>query len=443
MKNFQIPSNVKVILDCIHEAGEEAYIVGGCVRDLLLGMEPNDWDITTSALPEKVKSLFVRTIDTGLEHGTVTVMMDKEGYEVTTYRVDGEYEDHRRPDQVAFTRSLSEDLLRRDFTINAMAYNEEEGIVDLYGGLEHLDQKLITCVGRPMDRFNEDALRMLRAIRFSAKLGFDIAGDTYDAIKKLAPLIEHVSAERIQVELNKTLISKEPGKIEELVNTGLHQYIVPEIESVIGMEQNNPYHCYPVDQHIYRTLAYSEPSRVLRWALYLHDFGKGTSRTTDDEGVDHFYNHPEISESIAKTIMKRLKFDNKSMSYICRLIRYHDHRFVATKKAVRRGLNQLGTDLFDDYLKLREADIKAQHPDKEAESLSNLAKVKKLYLEIMEEDSCLSIKDLAVSGREMMELGYKGKSIGDVLDHLLDQVLDEPALNEREKLMEIAEKWQS
>ncbi len=443
MKEFRIPKNVKDILATIHGAGEEAYIVGGCVRDLLLGVEPNDWDITTSALPQQVKGLFNRTIDTGLEHGTVTVMVGKEGYEVTTYRIDGEYEDHRRPDKVEFTRSLEEDLLRRDFTINAMAYNPEVGIIDLYKGLEHLQERIITCVGNPEDRFKEDALRMLRAIRFSAKLDFDIEFKTYDAIIKLNKLISHVSPERIQIELTKTLISKNPAKIQEIVSTGLYEYIMPELKTIVGMDQNHPYHELPVDLHTYKAVESVEADRVLRWTMLLHDIGKGTSKTTDLDGIDHFMNHPIISEKLAKKILKRLKFDNKSMDRICHLIRYHDHRIPATFKSVRKALYTIGPDYFEDYLKIRQGDIMAQAKGKREESLNKLREVEKVYRQILESGQCLGLNDLEVSGREMLDLGYKGKAIGEVLNYLLEIVLEDPDMNERSILIAKARKWNS
>ncbi len=441
MKHFQIPKNVEIILDTIHEAGEEAYIVGGCVRDLLLGMKPNDWDITTSALPGKVKNLFDRTIDTGLDHGTVTVMIGSEGYEVTTYRIDGDYEDHRRPDKVVFTRSLKEDLLRRDFTINAMAYNPDQGIIDMYDGMRHLEDRIITCVGNPVDRFEEDALRMLRAIRFSAKLGFEIEKETYDAIILLKDLIGHVSAERIQVELTKTLVSPNPYRIKEIVETGLSTCIMPELDRIIGLGQNHPYHEFPVDEHTYRSLEAIEADRVLRWTMLLHDLGKGLTKTTDEEGIDHFKKHPHVSEKLAKDILKRLKFDNKSMDRICRLIRYHDHRFPATPKSIRKAVHTIGNDYFMDYLKVRRADVMAQALNKRQASLAHLEEVEAGYHEIMEANQCLDLGDLAVSGRDMIELGHKGRAIGEILNHLLNVVLEDPDMNHKDLLMDKARQW--
>lgn len=430
MDTFSVPSDALHIIDVLHSAGEEAYIVGGCVRDLLLGLTPYDWDITTSATPEKVKSLFRRTIDTGIEHGTVTVMMDKIGYEVTTYRVDGEYEDYRRPKEVVFSRNLSEDLLRRDFTINAMAYNPYEGLVDPYGGLQDLESKLIRCVGNAMDRFNEDALRMLRAIRFSAKLGFVIESNTYQAIQKLASLIVHVSVERIQVELTKTLLSNEPEKIRELVNCGLIDFIFPEFHPIIGLEQKNPYHRKSVDEHTYETLNYVRPESRLRWTMYLHDVGKGYVKSTDSQGVDHFYGHQKISSEIANKFLKKMHFDNKTIEGVTKLVLVHDERINADERSVRRAMSRIGVDFFEDFLEIKEADIKGQSFEYIESNLAYISEIRNIYTKICFEKQCLSIKDLAVNGRDIIALGFEnGKIIGDLLNELLEYVLEEPSRN--------------
>lgn len=439
MKQFSIPEDVSFILNRIHQAGEEAYIVGGCVRDLLLKVEPNDWDITTSAPPEIIKEMFSRTIDTGLEHGTVTVMIGKEGYEVTTYRIDGKYEDHRRPKDVEFTRNLSDDLLRRDFTINAMAYNEEEGIIDEYHGAKDLDNGIIRCVGNPRDRFSEDALRMLRAIRFGAKLGFVIEEETYEAMKELSPLITHVSAERINVELTKTLISKEPDRIKELVNTGLIDYVIPEFREIVGVEQHNPYHRFTVDEHTYECLKFVEPIAALRWTVYLHDLGKGQTRSTDDNGIDHFYGHPALSAKMAKSIMKRLKFDNKTIDKVHKLVLFHDDRFEITKKNVRKAVHRIGTDNFSEFLKVKYADINGQNLDYKEKHIQQVEEIRDLFKTILADKECLTIKDLAVNGNDIIHLGVKnGKVIGTVLNKLLEIVLETPELNNKEVLKKLA-----
>lgn len=271
---INIPQKAEQILHILNEAGYEAYVVGGCVRDSILDRVPGDWDITTSALPEQVKELFHRTVDTGIQHGTVTVMMGKEGFEVTTYRVDGEYHDGRHPDAVTFTRSLEEDLKRRDFTINAMAYHPEHGLVDLFGGMEDINGKIIRCVGDPVERFTEDALRMLRAVRFSAQLGFTVEENTKAALARMSGNLEHVSAERIQTELVKLLVSDHPDYLRTAWETGLTREFLPEFDACMETEQNTPHHCYNVGEHILKSLTEIENDRLLRITMLLHDIAK-------------------------------------------------------------------------------------------------------------------------------------------------------------------------
>lgn len=436
---FELPQDVKYIVNTIISHGYEAYIVGGCVRDILLGVEPSDYDITTSAEPYEIKKIFKKTIDTGLQHGTVTVMLHREGYEVTTYRIDGKYEDYRRPKEVSFTRSLAEDLLRRDFTINAMAYNDADGLVDMYQGREDLQRKRIRCVGVPDERFNEDALRMLRAIRFSAKLGFEIEKDTYASISHNKKLIKHVSMERIQVELNKTLLSPHPEYMEELVKTGLANEILPEFLHIVKVEQSNPYHMYDVDIHTYEGLKVIPPTIPLRWAFYLHDIGKGLTKTTDEKGIDHFYGHQKVSVDLAKGILKRLRFDNKNFKKIITLIEFHDERPELSKRAVRRLLHRMGDENFLEWYEVKKADIKAQHIKKQKESLATLEKVMELYKEIQRLNECVQMKDLQVNGKDLIEIGIQnGKEIGATLQYLLEKVIENPEYNQKEVLLAMA-----
>ena len=271
---IQIPEHAREVIATLQNAGYEAYVVGGCVRDSILGRVPQDWDITTSARPEEVKALFHRTIDTGIRHGTVTVMMDKEGYEVTTYRIDGVYEDGRHPREVTFTPSLREDLKRRDFTINAMAYNEEEGLVDLFGGMEDIEGGVIRCVGNAAERFNEDALRILRAVRFSAQLGYGIEEETGRAIRELAENLKRISAERIQAELIKLLVSPHPDTLRVAYEMGITKVILPEFDRCMETPQNHPHHCYSVGEHLLVALQTVEPRKELRLVMLLHDIGK-------------------------------------------------------------------------------------------------------------------------------------------------------------------------
>ena len=418
---LEIPKNAETILHILEKAGYEAYVVGGCVRDSILGRSPDDWDITTSAKPEQVKALFHRTVDTGLQHGTVTVLMEKEGYEVTTYRVDGEYEDGRHPKEVTFTASLKEDLKRRDFTINAMAYNPSSGLVDLFGGLEDIERKIIRCVGDPLERFTEDALRIMRAVRFSAQLGFAIEEETRKALKVLAPNLKHVSAERIQVELVKLLMSPHPDYLRVAYEAGITAEFLPEFDACMTTSQNTPHHCYTVGEHILHSLCHVRADKVLRITMLLHDIGKPVVRKTDENGRDHFKMHGIAGEKMAAQILRRLKFDNDTIRKVTRLVKWHDDRPDGTTKAVRRAVNRIGEDLFPYYLEVQQADMLAQSDYRRTEKQERLDKVKEAYETIINEHQCVSLKTLAVTGKDLIEAGYKpGREIGETLNRLLE-----------------------
>ena len=432
-----LPINAKKILDTIHAAGFEAYVVGGCVRDAILGREPEDWDITTNALPEDIKKLFRRTIDTGIEHGTVTVMMGKEGYEVTTYRIDGKYEDSRHPSEVTFTKNLTEDMKRRDFTINAMAYNEEEGLIDRFGGLDDIEKKLIRCVGNAKERFDEDALRIMRAIRFSAQLGYTIEEDTQIAIKEFVPNLKKISAERIQVELVKLLLSDNPDKIRLAYELGITAVILPEFDRCMTTEQNNIHHSYTVGEHIIQSLINVRSDRILRLTMLLHDIAKPATLTIDDGGISHFKGHQEMGVKMAHDIFRRLKFDNKTMESVCNLIRYHDERYTATAKNVRKAMNTVGADNYPLLLEVRTADTLAQSTYKRDEKLEHLQKLRELYQEITEKNECVALAELAVNGRDLIDRGIApGKQIGEILGRMLLDVLDYPEHNTKEYLLD-------
>lgn len=438
---INIPQKAAQILKTLNAAGYEAYVVGGCVRDSILGREPGDWDITTSALPEQVKELFRRTVDTGIQHGTVTVMMDKEGFEVTTYRVDGEYHDGRHPDAVTFTRSLEEDLKRRDFTINAMAYHPEHGLVDLFGGMEDIGKRIIRCVGNPVERFTEDALRMLRAVRFSAQLGFTVEENTKAALARMSGNLEHVSVERIQTELVKLLVSDHPDYLRTAWETGLTREFLPEFDACMETEQNTPHHCYTVGEHILKSLTEIENDRLLRITMLLHDIAKPVVKKTDGNGRDHFKTHGPAGEKLAGKILRRLKFDNATIRNTCRLIRYHDLRPAPAAEDVRRSVNLIGEDLFPLYLKVQKADLLAQSTYKREDKLARLSGVTETYQGILKRGECTSLKMLAVSGKDLINAGHPaGPELGDLLERLLDCVLKDPSLNTKEKLLEIAEK---
>lgn len=441
VNKFEINKDVRDILNQLHINGYEAYIVGGCVRDMILGHEPHDFDITTSAEPFEVKAIFERTIDTGLQHGTVTVIREGVGYEVTTYRVDGTYLDNRRPSSVSFTKSLEEDLKRRDFTINAMAYCDKVGVVDLYGGMKDLEEGIVRCVGEPKERFTEDALRMLRAIRFAARFAFVIEEATVVAIKELSHLINKISAERIHMELTKTLCSKHPEYMERLVEYNLINHIMPEFEPNIGLIQNNPYHVYSVDQHTYKALGHIGSDEALRWTIYLHDIGKGYTKTTDDKGIDHFYGHQKVSALLSKDILNRLKFDNKTKDRILKLIDLHDYRYNANKQSTRKAMAKIGPNLFEDYIAVQRADMKAQAPDKLEVRAIDLDEKLMLYKEVLILGQCIQIKDLDIKGNDIMDLGIqRGEAIGIILGQLLEMVIEEPKMNEKNILLEKAKK---
>lgn len=440
---LNIPSGAEIILNTLEQHGYEAYVVGGCVRDSILGRCPDDWDITTSASPEQVKALFRRTVDTGLQHGTVTVLIEKEGFEVTTYRVDGDYEDGRHPKEVRFTSNLKEDLKRRDFTINAMAYHPERGLVDLFGGVNDMEKKVIRCVGDPMERFQEDALRILRAVRFSAQLGFTIEASTKEAIGALAPNLKLVSAERIQVELVKLLVSPNPDYLRVAYETGVTAEFLPEFDVCMKTDQNTPHHCYTVGEHILKSLLHVRADKVLRLTMLLHDIGKPVVKITDENGRDHFKMHGPESEQMAKVILRRLKFDNDTIHKVCRLVKWHDARPAAQMPNVRRSVNKIGEDIFPLYLEVQRADMLAQSTYQRREKEERLEGVKSCYEQIVEKKQCVSLKSLAVTGRDLIQAGYKpGPYLGEILNQLLEHVLEYPEDNQKETLMQLVKEYQ-
>ena len=431
-----IPVNAEKILRVLENQGFEAFIVGGCVRDSILGRRPDDWDITTSARPEQVKALFRRTVDTGLKHGTVTVLMDKESYEVTTYRIDGEYEDGRHPKEVAFTASLEEDLKRRDFTINAMAYHPDRGLVDLFHGMDDIRAEIIRCVGNPLERFGEDALRILRAVRFSAQLGFSIEAETKTGIEELAPNLKLVSAERIQTELVKLLVSPHPDYFLTAYETGITRQFLPEFDACMETGQNTPHHCLSVGLHTLQSLLNIRPDKVLRLTMLLHDIGKPAVKKTDENGRDHFKMHGPAGEKMASAILRRLKFDNDTISKVCRLIRWHDDRPAPDMCSVRRAVNRIGEDIFPLYLEVQRADMLAQSTYKREEKAARLEGVNECYRKILEEGQCVSLKSMAVRGRDLIAAGYApGPELGEILNRLLEHVLEHPEDNEKDRLL--------
>lgn len=438
---MQLPDSVEKIIHTLETAGYEAYAVGGCVRDALLGLTPDDWDITTSAEPEEVKALFSRTIDTGIKHGTVTVRLNGKSFEVTTYRIDGKYEDGRHPEEVTFTKSLEEDLKRRDFTINAMAVNDRTGIVDLFGGQEDLKAGIIRCVGDPMERFSEDALRMMRAVRFAAKLDFSIEEETKKSISILKDNLRKVSAERIQVELTKLITSNHPEMMRTLYETGLTSVFFPEWDVAMVCEQNTKHHCFTVGEHTIEVMKHVRNDKIMRLAALLHDIGKPGMKRTDKKGHDHFQGHPQLSDVMADNILRRLKYDNDTIKKVCMLVRYHDERPALNPRSIRRCMREMNLD-FDDLFELKRADIAGQSDYMQEEKLAAVDKFEKLYHENLESGNCTDKKQLAVNGGDLIKAGVdKGPEMGRVMEKLLDDVIDEPSANTKETLLSRAKKY--
>lgn len=412
--NIQInmPSGAKKVLELLESKGFEGYAVGGCVRDSLLGKEPKDWDFTTNALPEQMKKIFHKTIDTGIEHGTITVRIGGESYEVTTYRVDGKYSDGRHPDEVKFTPNLKEDLLRRDFTINAMAYNLREGLVDLYGGVYDLNDKVIRCVGNPIERFSEDALRMLRAIRFSGVLGFEIENETLQAIEKLKENIRLVSKERIQVELVKLITSDYPNRIKIAEDTGLANEIIAEYCDCKAEDKDR----------ILRSLCKAENDEVIRLAILFYKIDTNIEATT--ESIDL-----EVRKAVKK-ILKDLKFDNKTVDKVSLIVSARGFQITTDEIKIRKQMNALGKDLYMKHIKVVTWFIqenKRQLFEEQVRTSENIIKRK----------DPTSIKELDITGLDLINLGMKqGQELGEMLEMLLNKVIENPMLNKKEILCE-------
>lgn len=442
----KIPPNAHYLLDILEEDGYEAYIVGGCVRDSSLGREPNDWDICTSAKPEEVINLLecyddIEVILTGLKHGTITAHINGENYEITTYRIDGEYSDNRRPDSVIFVDDIVKDLSRRDFTINAMAYNQYGELVDPFGGLVDLALGIIRCVGNPDDRFKEDALRILRALRFASTYGFAIDNETASAIRRNKNLLKNISAERIREELCKMLCGE--GVLDILLNySDIMVVIIPEFKPCIGFNQNNPYHMYTVYDHIAHAVSnYKGTNISIKMALLLHDIGKPECYTEDENG-GHFHGHSVPSMRIAKDVVERLKFDNKTKQEVVDLVLYHDSDIYPGVRTVRRWLNKIGPDLLDKLLFIKIADIEAHSDINKAERRDDILKVKLIAKGILAERQCFQIKDLAINGNDILALGVEaGPMVGKILNHLLAKVIEEEVENDHDILIDEAKEF--
>lgn len=434
--NLPLSPGAAKALALLQAAGYEAWIVGGCVRDALLGLPPKDYDLTTSALPEETQRVFAAypRIETGLRHGTVTVLLEGEPLEITTYRVDGAYSDARHPDGVTFTRSLRQDAARRDFTINAMAYAPGWGLQDFFGGQADLARGILRAVGAAEKRFREDALRILRALRFASVLDFTLEGETARAARACAPLLAAVSAERVSGELGKLLCGKAAGRV-------LRDYpdvlgvVLPEILPMVGLDHRNPHHCYDVWTHTTVAVDHVPPELPLRLAMLLHDIGKPDTFSLGEDGQGHFYGHPRRSVELAEGILSRLRFPRRTRERVLTLVRYHDAVLEESPQRVRRWLNKLGPEVFFDLLAIQGGDAAAQAPAY-CTRLDHLRRLEALARQVLDQAPCLTVRDLAVGGEDLLALGYRGPAIGRALRALLDQVLSETVSNEKNALLQ-------
>ncbi len=429
-----IPAAAREVLGRLTEGGYEAYLVGGCVRDLLLGRTPGDWDMTTSALPEATMALFAgHAVPTGLRHGTVTVRAGGASFEVTTYRVDGAYGDHRRPDTVRFTSSLTEDLGRRDFTVNAMAMDAGGTLVDPFDGQRDLKNRLLRCAGVPERRLEEDALRIMRALRFSAVLGFEIEAETDQAVHHMAAALEDIAAERLREELLKMLCGADAVRVL-LEYPDVLGVFLPELLPAVGLDQRNRHHCYTVWEHTARSVGHIPPEPVLRMTMLLHDLGKPACMTVDEAGEGHFKGHAGVSHSLAKQILTRLRFDNDSAAQIEKLVKWHDAPIEPAERAMRRALNKMGAEGVRALLAVKRADNLAQAPAYLGRQ-QEIDALEALLAQVLARDDCFSLRQLAVDGHDLVALGYQGREIGQKLRWLLDAVVDGRLENEREGLL--------
>ena len=433
---IKLPAYINTVIDTLEANGYEAYAVGGCVRDILMGRTPHDFDVCTSALPSEIKSCFdgEKVIPTGEKHGTVT-LIGKEPVEITTFRTDGDYTDGRHPDSVTFIRNIEGDLARRDFTVNAMAYSEKRGLIDLYGGAEDLKNGVIRCVGEPEARFQEDALRILRALRFASVYGFSIEDETSASIHLCRELLRKVSAERINSEITKLLCGKDAAKIIRAYSDVIAVFI-PEILPAIGFEQYSIHHHLDVWEHTLAVLDASENTPLMRWAALLHDIGKPVCFTTDDLGRRHFKGHPAVGEKLARDILKRLKNDNRTVDTVCDVIKHHDDYFTGGRVEMRKYISRLGKDTADLVLRFRVFDTQGQAPDTREQKFADLKRARELYDSVISDGDCTSVSDLAVNGSDLISEGIpEGIEIKNALAFLLDAVMSDKCGNDKDELI--------
>jgi tRNA nucleotidyltransferase (CCA-adding enzyme) len=435
--NYRLPSQVNTAIELLYDSGFEAFAVGGCIRDTVMGTEPHDFDITTSAYPDEMKEVFkcFRVIETGIKHGTLTVIIDGMPLEITTYRIDGEYRDNRHPENVSFSRELKDDLSRRDFTVNTLCYNEKEGLVDLFGGVKDIENRVIRCVGKPDRRFSEDALRIIRALRFSSVLGFEIEKETAESILRNRELLNNIAVERIRDEFTKLICGDRAFDIIMNYHEVLEQFI-PELSPLCSCEQNTNYHLYNVLEHTAHALESIENDRILRLVMFFHDIAKPLCKTTDMNGFDHFKGHAALGEIMTGDILKRLKYDNATVNRVSRLVGLHSERTPKDKIETKLMLCEAGIEDCKAFMKIRKADCLAKaNPHSHDEKLRNMQG----FLDEIEKNSeCYSLAQLNIDGNDLKALGFKGKRMSVVLRALLMDVIEEEIPNENEALRQRA-----
>lgn len=438
---IEIPFYVSKILDALNNNGFEAFVVGGCVRDSLLGFTPKDYDVTTNARPDEIKDVFreYRTIDTGVKFGTVTVISEGNPIEVTTYRIDGDYNDNRRPEFVSFTSNLIEDLKRRDFTVNAMAFNNKTGLIDLFDGQSDLKNGIIRAIGNPDERFNEDGLRIMRALRFASRYDFKIEEKTSESIHKLRNLLSNISVERIASEMNRLICGKCESVLREFPD--ILSVFIPEISDCVGFEQHTKYHNRDVYEHIIASVIAIEPIKHLRLAMLFHDIAKPQYFKMDEKGAGHFFGHANGSCKIAERVLKQLKYDNETINKVTELVKHHDIVIENRENLIKRYLNRFGEELFFDLVSVHIADDAGKSPEYQ-NRIKEYTKVIETTKRIISEQECFSLKNLDINGSDIKKLGFSGKDIGDVLNLLLEKVIDGDIENRKEILISEAEKME-
>lgn len=443
---INIPQNAEYILKALQNAGFESYVVGGCVRDSIMGKTPFDWDITTSALPEKTIDIFealgCKVIKTGIKHGTVTVIKDHEPFEVTTFRIDGEYTDRRRPDGVSFTSNLQEDLKRRDFTINAIVADCDGNIKDVFGGIDDINKRVIKAIGDPDKRLNEDALRIMRALRFASVLEFKIDTKLQQSLRKNKELLRDIAPERINAEFSKLICGENFSWV--LLNfTDIIKVFIPEISPCIGFDQRNIHHIYNVWEHSVRAAEATAPDPILRLTMLFHDIEKPSCFFIGEDHQGHFYGHAKKSAETAEKILRRLRYDNKTIKEVTELIELHDVEIVPEKKPVLRRMGKMGKESFQKLISVKYADNAAQSPIVFSRR-NEFKKIEEIAAQAQRESSCFNLKSLSVNGKDLIDAGFpEGKEIGKILLYLLESVIDGKCINEKNELLNLAEKFRN